>query len=199
MDTNREMVWMCPNPSSIFPLKWAYISQLYHLWAKTHTHLRLSCDLTQRPARCCSGYVTTQLLPQASWWQWGKDRGKKQPREGREEQKKGEDRHIVMAADEGMNCRQAAVAVWWSKEDGGSGSSPVFPDAQADSGSRGRERGRERKKSKETVNLGMLLSKHTGTLPSSRSDAWCCAEYWLADLKHTACLRLCEFMRYEER
>lgn len=39
-----------------------------------------------------------------------------------------------MGVDEGMNCRHAAVAVRWRKEDGGSGSSPAF------SGVRGRQR-----------------------------------------------------------
>lgn len=47
-----------------------------------------------------------------------------------------------MGGDEGMNCRHAEVAVRWSVEDGGS--SPVFPDVQADGGRRGREAVNER-------------------------------------------------------
>lgn len=59
-----------------------------------------------------------------------------------------------MGGDEGINCRHAAVAVRWSRDDGGSGSSPVFPDVQADRGSRG-SRGRGEQRSKAIVNLGM--------------------------------------------
>lgn len=71
---------------------------------------------------------------------------KKRPGEGRERRTReversrgGGDRHIVMGGDEGMNCRHAAVDARWSREDGGSGSSPVFLDVRADRGSRGRE------------------------------------------------------------
>ncbi len=52
----------------------------------------------------------------------------------------GGDRQTEMGGDGAMNSRYAAVTVRWSREDGGSGSSPVFPDVQEHRrSSRGRE------------------------------------------------------------
>lgn len=57
-------------------------------------------------------------------------------RNGQERQRRAEEGetycHIMMGGDEGMNCRHAAVAVRWSRKEGGSASNPVFPDVQAD-------------------------------------------------------------------